>query len=188
MNDISVVRKEINYVTITDEISSLKAKADKLYIDKKSSEVKALDLIKKIKNYITWLEDKRNYYVKPPNEYVKNVNNMFKPFSNELKSIDGIIRGKMIAYNNKREEEELKKAKAAIKEPIPYEPEDVKTTKIEGATISYKTIMKFEILDISKVPAEYMILDNVKVNSAIKDGVTQIPGLRIFEKKITALR
>lgn len=47
----------------------------------------------------------------------------------------------------------------------------------------------YEVKDITKVPAKYLLIDGAKVNTAIKKmKVRNIPGLRIFEKPTTVTR
>lgn len=46
----------------------------------------------------------------------------------------------------------------------------------------------FELQDLSKVPAEYLKLDEVKVRQKIAEGAREIPGLRIFQDTSLSLR
>lgn len=57
-----------------------------------------------------------------------------------------------------------------------------------GAVSTVKKQWASELVDITQVPAEYLLLDQVKVNQAIRAGLRDIPGLRIFEKEILQVR
>ncbi len=57
-----------------------------------------------------------------------------------------------------------------------------------GATSTVKKVWTFEPVDISQVPAQYLVIDQVKVNQAIRAGTRDIPGLRIFEKDTISIR
>lgn len=57
-----------------------------------------------------------------------------------------------------------------------------------GAVASLKTKVDFEVEDINAIPREYLMVHEPTVRAAIKRGVRVIPGLRIFEKKIAAVR
>lgn len=57
-----------------------------------------------------------------------------------------------------------------------------------GATTSTKHVWKFEVIDISQVPREYMMVDERAVAAAIAEGVREIKGLKIFEGIQIAIR
>lgn len=57
--------------------------------------------------------------------------------------------------------------------------------KVEG--ISFRTDWKWEVTDVSQVPREYMMVNEVAINGvvrAMKDK-TNIPGVRVFTVQVT---
>jgi hypothetical protein len=52
-----------------------------------------------------------------------------------------------------------------------------------------RMLWTFEVIDKAKVPIEYLYVDEQVVRQAItgKDGLREIPGLRIFEKPSVSL-
>ena len=52
--------------------------------------------------------------------------------------------------------------------------------KVKGLT----SVWKYEIVDISKLPAEYMIPDTAKLTAVVKAGIREIPGCRIYDEQI----
>ena len=46
----------------------------------------------------------------------------------------------------------------------------------------------FEVVDINKVPAEFLVVDTSEVNNAISDGVRTIKGLKIYQKETLVVR
>lgn len=54
--------------------------------------------------------------------------------------------------------------------------------KIDGASVKRNTIPKWELEDLSKVPREYLTVNAVKINQAVKGGAREIPGLKIWEE------
>lgn len=50
-----------------------------------------------------------------------------------------------------------------------------------------RKIWKFHVEDINKVPHEYLALDAVLVRQAISKGITEIPGLRVYQETVAAL-
>lgn len=57
-----------------------------------------------------------------------------------------------------------------------------------GAVASLRRTWRYDLLDIAAVPREYLYLDPSRVNAAIKAGVRDVPGLRIFEHTETVVR
>lgn len=51
-----------------------------------------------------------------------------------------------------------------------------------NSAASFRKYITFKIVDIQKVPAEFLSVDTKAVNTAIRNGVREIPGLEIVEK------
>ena len=51
-----------------------------------------------------------------------------------------------------------------------------------NSAASFRKYITFKIVDIQKVPAEFLSVDTKAVNTAIRKGVREIPGLEIVEK------
>jgi hypothetical protein len=54
---------------------------------------------------------------------------------------------------------------------------EIKSNKVSGVRRSYKAEIENEAL----VPREYLSVDQVKINAAVRSGAREIPGVRIFE-------
>ena len=58
-----------------------------------------------------------------------------------------------------------------------------------GSTAYVSRSWTFEVIDLDRVPRDYMSLDIAVVREAItRDGVRQIPGLRIFQTEALRVR
>ena len=67
--------------------------------------------------------------------------------------------------------------------------EEVKTTRAEsGASFIVRTTKDFRLLDFSKVPNEYKILDLQKIKKVAAAGIKEIPGMELIEIKTPQLR
>ena len=51
--------------------------------------------------------------------------------------------------------------------------------------MQFRTVKKFRIADESLIPAEYWVLDEVKIGKAVRAGIT-IPGVTAYEEKVMA--
>lgn len=83
-----------------------------------------------------------------------------------------------------RAEETIQRAAAVVAPVISREPPKV-------AGIATRNVPKFEIVDPSKIPAEYRMIDEVKIGKTVRatGGTVAIPGVRIyFEQQIAAGR
>lgn len=85
---------------------------------------------------------------------------------------------------------------APIPEPEP-QPEPVapvakveapKAVRAKSGVASTRSVWKFEITDPTHVPTEFLMVDEKKVRQAVKDGVREIAGVRIFEEKTAVFR
>lgn len=59
---------------------------------------------------------------------------------------------------------------------------------VGNSMTTFRKYITFEIVDITKVPAEYLSVDTKAINQAIRNGVRDIPGLKIFEKLSIVMR
>lgn len=57
-----------------------------------------------------------------------------------------------------------------------------------GANASVRLIWDFEVEDITKVPAEYISINAPAVRAAIKEGIREVPGLKIYQKPSVAIK
>ncbi len=115
------------------------------------------------------------------------------------------------AYDRKLREEEIAKKKAAAKEimeqaemnesdlaledaiKIEEEIEDLKTAPVIKIKTGHsgafsgayrRTVKKWRVVDLEKVPQRYFTLNEKLINANVRAG-EEIPGLRIWEEKIT---
>lgn len=56
------------------------------------------------------------------------------------------------------------------------------------SSLVVRKVLDYEIIDESLVPRFYLSVDDRKVKQALKDGVTEIPGIRIFQRNIQVSR
>lgn len=62
-------------------------------------------------------------------------------------------------------------------------PEKIEATQVKGMRV----VTKFEVTDEVMVPKGYFTIDEKKIRVAIKDGVTQISGVRIYKENQLAV-
>jgi len=169
------------------------AKAEKMIIKTTTQENSAYEELKVIKEALKFVEEKRTAITGPLNQSLKATNSMFKELFGPLKNADKLIRGKILEFRRQqqlaaaKEEEKRNKIRESHKKrghkvhaPAVIEPEVGKSTTQKRWV--------FEVVDITKVPSEFLVVDSAEVNNSIADGVREIAGLKIFQKETLSVR
>lgn len=190
-------KKEVKQVI--KATSEIKLIADNMSIISKEAQIEASDLIKQIKGHKKTLTEMKEFFTKPSKMIMDFIRGQIKDLMNPLDEMEKNLKEKLITYQEvlegkarvEREKFEKKTEKAIENDkPLPVEApiEAEKKVKSEESTLSYKTTWKFEIEDSSKVPAEYMIPDEVKIGKVVRAGIREILGVRIYSIKEPSIR
>jgi hypothetical protein len=148
------------------------------------------------------LEEKRKEYVDPINAHLKGINNAFKAFMGPLEMADKITREKVKAFwdEEQRRQDEVKRinqlrieaaeleaklkgttADTPVLVPVPPAVKEA-VTDIGEASVAH--IRKWELVDITQVPAEYLQVNAALVGKVVRAGIPAIPGIRIWTEEI----
>lgn len=174
--------------------------------------------LKRVKGAIARLEKIRKGMTQPLDMAKKAIIEFFRPFEDQLERAEGSIKRVLIAYNNEQQriqrEAQLKVEADARKERERLEQRAAnaeakgKTDKAIGLLQQAATVVapiiqretpkvsglqdrktwKFEVTDPTKVPREYLKVDESKVGAyvrAMKD-TAAIPGVRIWSESTLA--
>ncbi len=163
-------------------------KAEKLTLIKTDEDVtKATEVLVKIKDQIKAYEDERQEYTKPINETLRKLNARFKELTEPLRNGERILKDAIVEYRaikeEKRAEQEAKLQKKNGNTDIVVESSlpDIVESKSGETRITRRWV--FEVIDENKIPRGWLTIDERKINDAIKEGVRDIPGLKIFQKE-----
>lgn len=197
---------------LSTQAMSLEERAQVLVITTEQDLIGATDALGFIARLKKSIEEKRTFFVKPLNEQVSRINQLFKGYAAPLERADGVIRGKVLGYRQEQErirreeEDRLRKlqekeqarlAKLAEKKGLPEPPPPPmpitvmaapKTVSGSMGTVSAKKVWEFEIVDPMAIPREYLMVDESKIRAVVKAGVRNIPGVRVFEVEQLAVR
>ena len=117
-----------------------------------------------------------------------------KELSEPLDKIIEIANAKTGSYQKLLEEqkrvndEETRQAAALFGDSDIYIAPLEKTIRGDGAMAITKTVKKFRLSDINKVPMKYLMLNEKAIELDIKLGLSEIAGLEIYEEQTTQLR
>ncbi|NNL41005.1 MAG: hypothetical protein HKO79_00775 [Desulfobacterales bacterium] len=189
-----------NFEVLVDD---MKEKASKHRVGGDESEAKSVAMATEAKKLNKLIDGARMKAKRPYLDFCNQLDSLVRPVQKVLTEIEKGEKKKCVAYRNevlrkqRARELELRAIadKAAEKEkkqlgnlnigaPIvkPVKQAAGKVETFAGSSASYRTVMAPKLVDISKVPAEYLLVDWQKVKAAVKGGITQIPGFDIVEE------
>lgn len=155
-----------------------------------STHAEAIDFTANISTALKELEKKRKELVKPLNDRVKGINKFFRELQVPFDQANEIMRQKLTEYRKeeeKRRKELEKELESEMGIPIAVPKQHTTQRGQEGQAI-VKKHWTYGVDDLSKVPREYLTLDEKKVKDAIKQGIRNIKGLRIYEEERLTIR
>ncbi len=159
--------------------------ANEVVITNENDYVDATIQAKKIKERLDLIVGRKEEITKPLNLALKSVRELFKPLESFGEMALSNLKGKMIAYTNKKEKEgEIAKAKidarvdkgtltestAEVKKFMIDSKLDNKTVYAEGASSTTRKVKKYYVVDKSKIPLQFMEPDMALIRAQFKAG------------------
>ena len=194
------ITQDREVVEIQNSTGALETKVTSLVVTDEPSSKYATDLLSFIKKAHRKIEAKRKFFVAPLNEHVKDINNFFKSMTEPLKNYEGAIKDKMLSYHREcqmreaaRQREEQAKADAMAKDlslpKVEIEQKEVKTQTQGSMGKTYvQKVWTYDVVDIGLVPKDYIVIGTSAVGNAIRSGIRDIPGLKIYQKETIGSR
>ena len=148
------------------------------------------------------IKNKSKEYVAPIKTHLDAVNDLFKGVLQPLEEADKITRSKIMIYRTEqarrrqeaeeinRQKEELARREAALNDGVitvdttPVEVPEIAPKHIdaEAGSLSTAKVRKWEVVDLSQVPHDYLMIDAVKIGKVVRAGIPSIPGIRIWQE------
>jgi hypothetical protein len=205
-NQVTVTVNSDRVPLMAQEASNLIAVANGVNVKTDSGLGKAGDRVREWGERKKEAEKLRRELVDPLNQHVKKINGLFKTVTGPIDEAVGIVRGKMGAYVTKREDDRRKEEAAArsaedaadeerFEDPVPVREAPVRGRG--GSTTITKKVWAVEVVDITKVPAKYLLVETSAVLADIRalaadrkpeDLERAIPGIRAFQKDQVTVR
>lgn len=196
---------------LSHEVNYIELQAQMLVVKDEKTLKEATEFLGKVAKAKKQLEERRQFFVKPLNEQIKRINELFKRMTLPLENAESIVKNAILKYREavekarREEEERLKKQwekeqkkleKKAQKEGIPLPPPvppptlqpQEKTVETDTAQVTARLVWDFEIVDETKIPREFLMPNEKAIRAAIKAGVRNIPGIRIFQREELAVK
>lgn len=185
-------------------VNSMQREATELQVTDEATEKRGGEMTAQTKALKKQIEAQQEAIIGEAQRFVKSVQSFTLPFRKDLEAIEAQIKRKLSDYAYRKEMERRKAealaAKAAaeaqkkidreakkagiepVQLPMPIIPQEAAPVRTESGTTSYVPVWDFEVVDISKVPAKFLMVEASAVKAAIRAGVREIPGLKIVEK------
>ena len=185
--DLTIIKQEVETLLYENQAVEIKTSEDY---------TKGGDIRKIVKMKIKKIEDKRKEYTQPLDESKKRIMADFQALTAPLEDFVKKLEGNMLAFyreEQKRLDAEQKKIEAkAMKEAkkegisevrVPIV-NDINTQRGDVATTTVKKIWSWKLVDINKVPREWLCIDAAKIGSAVRHGgIRQIDGIEIYQEE-----
>lgn len=182
--------------TIKHEIEEYRAEVNEVLQYTKSLEIKSqwdvkrsIDYVARARDLKDQIDEKRKELTKDAKDFCGKVSSLAKAFTEPLSMVEDMIVQKIEHYRMHNEEDiiDLLPGSDEMDLMIPsFQTED--KTRSDLATLNTRISHTFELQDANLVPREYLVVDEKKVNLALKNGIRTIPGLLIQEHKTIHIR
>lgn len=187
-----------------DKVSVMEAEAAAIEVKSAAAASNATEMTGQVKRLVKSVDDRRKEIIADPDSFVRKVNGFVKPISDRLKAIEALLKRKLSdhAYQVELQRREIERkqnearielqrqvdaeAKAKGVESVVIAPVAMPTKKepvrSDSAVSSAVMVWKHETVNHTLVPRDYLMVDEVSIKAAIKAGIREIPGVRIFEE------
>lgn len=188
--------------SVTDAASLVPGDVRAIVTDEEAGEY--AETAKAIKAVVAQVESARKREKAEILEAARTVDGFFSRLTDQLAplvnklvaAINAFQRAKLEAERKAAADEAARLAKEAalFDEPAPAPVaapvvrDAARVTSLSGTKATASRKWKGEVVDIDKLPREYMMANQAKIDAAIKGGAREIPGVLIVEHVVTVIR
>jgi hypothetical protein len=177
---------------IEKEVSPIVARAQELTINDEKSMVSGTELLSTLNIRLDKIVEEKEKVTAPLNLALKNERGRWKPFEDQLEAAISVIRKKMTVYQTaQKAEADAEEARIAARvKPgtgnLSVATATLKMEEIErpAATVSsasgaikFVSVRVFEVMDLSLVPLDYHLANEVAIRKAMIAGI-ELPGVK----------
>lgn len=195
------VYNEVELQNIESQISPVIEKAESYAVNTIADVDNASSFLKEIKDMEKIVEDKRLTFTKPLNESLKNINDTFKKMKEPLEQARDLLTKKILTWKRieaervaqeqaayrKIQEAEAELRRLQDKPEIIEEPITIAPVVNKIGNMQTIKRWKYEVTSFEEVPDVFKIIENVRVIEAIRSGVRDIPGIKIYQEESLAI-
>lgn len=189
------LESEESKIEIKNVISDMRLFTENLVVNSEESYRKITSLYAQAREWKKTIDGKRKSLVEPFRKQTAAINDKAKELTDPLDNVIDMANAKANGYLRmleeiKRKEDEKLLEAAALFDAADelYIPPMEKIIRGDGAVTVTKIEKRFKVLDITKVPSKYLMVDEDTIKKDLKLGIGDIPGLEIWEETTTQLR
>lgn len=172
--------------------------ATKISIETSDDMGEAAVLLKQLASYAAKVKEKKEGITKPMNAALKAARALFAPLEDPLDEAISAVRKEMGRYQlaaekaAHAEEERIAarvgegkghlKPETAVRQMEAIE-KPASSIQTDDGQVKFRDQKKFEVMDITMLPLEYVVADESLIRKAMQDG-TELPGVRYWIEKI----
>ena len=198
-NAVEKPREDAEVQRMHGEAVALKEYAEARVIATDADQRNAGNDLVLIKNLRKAMEERRVFFTKPLNDQLKEINGDFKALMAPVVEADDITQQKIKDYikeqqRKRAEEEEINRLrmeaarkemelKGELTEPVDLVEVSAappKTVHADVGDIGQRINWKWELVDKKLVPEDYKMLNETLIGKVVRDGIRDIPGIRIY--------
>ena len=183
-----------NSSNIKNQLAKILGSVNALEMTSEEAYNRVTSIYNQAKTWEKMVDDQRKKCNAPEQALINARNDKAKEILDPLKEIQAMTKKKAAEYQafideqRKKNEEAVAQAASMFEVDVPYTPSlSQKALRGEGAVATTRTVRKFRIVDLHKVPIQYLKVDEDEVRQAIKMGIAHIDGIEIYDEKVTNL-
>ncbi len=197
MGDVQKINEfQVELTKYNNDVEQALMHARQVSIDSDDDATSNVELAGNMRKLSKRIEMTKKDITSPAREFVAKMNALANGYTEKLEQAIGLISSKVGKYNLAKVEEQQKELEilAILEEAAGIQPSFVtaapvkENTQTALASTYQRQDWSIEVEDISKVPMQFLMINESLVKTAIKSGRSEIPGLKITEQKITCLR
>jgi hypothetical protein len=183
-----------NEIAVEKQLITLLDQARRLIVDSEGAFATITSIYAQARQMEKLINDRLKEANRPAQDSINANKDIAQSFLTPIKEIIGVCNNQTnqwrahLEAQKQSEALQIQQAAALFDAPVPYIAPVEKSLKGKGASSITKKRMRFELLELEKVPLRYLQLNERAVEFDIKLGVGSIAGLKIWEETYTELR
>jgi len=196
----NIKKAESKDVTVIYEkkISPLAEQAKGIKISSEKEMKVAVETLSKLNQYLDAIEEEKNTVIAPAKAIIKREKERWATLEEMHEEAVATLRKKMSVYQTekvaiqKAEEDKIEKRIGAGKGNLKLETAVKKIEELDkpekkistdAGLVKFETRKKFEVMDVTLLPVEYILPNEVAIRKAMKEGI-ELDGVRYFTEEV----